>query len=75
MNFLSDLIMKILRWLYELAQSDIHSEDSKKDYALKKYLLDRVDDHERKLRVESDLRAQRGTSSSGGECKDKSVGS
>ena len=75
MNFLSDLIMKILRWLYELAQSDIHSEDSKKDYALKKYLLDRVDDHERKLRVESDLRAQRGTGPSGGAGENKSVGS
>lgn len=75
MNFLSDLIMKILRWLYELAQSDIHSEDSKKDYALKKYLLDRVDDHERKLRVESDLRAQRGASPSGGAGENKSVGS
>ena len=75
MNFLSDLIMKILRWLYELAQSDIHSEDSKKDYALKKYLLDRVDDHERKLRVESDLRAQRGAGEAGRERKDESVGS
>lgn len=75
MNFLSDLIMKILRWLYELAQSDIHSEDSKKDYALKKYLLDRVDDHERKLRVESDLRAQRTASTPSGEHKDESVGS
>lgn len=75
MNFLSDLIMKILRWLYELAQSDIHSEDSKKDYALKKYLLDRVDDHERKLRVESDLRAQRGTGEAGRAGENKSVGS
>lgn len=65
MNFLSDLILKILRWLYELAQSDIHSEDAKKDYALKKYLLDRIDAHERKLRVESDLRAQRAASPSG----------
>lgn len=66
MNFLSDLIMKLLRWFYELAQSDVKGQDAKKDADLKKHLLDRIDDHERKLLVESDLRAQRGTSSTGG---------
>lgn len=59
MNFLSDLIMKLLRWFYELAQSDVKGQDAKKDTDLKKHLLDRIDDHERKLLVESDLRAQR----------------
>lgn len=74
MNFLSDLIVKILRWLYELAQSDIHSEDAKKDYALKKHLLDRIDAHERELRVESDLRAQRRAGPSGRIGPSPSVG-
>jgi len=64
-NFLSDLIMKLLRWFYELAQSDVKGQDAKKDADLKKHLLDRIDDHERKLLVESDLRAQRRTGSTG----------
>jgi len=58
--------MRLLRWFYELSQKDTLQEDAKKDANLKKHLLDRIDDHERKLRVESDLRAQRGASPSGG---------
>ena len=54
--------MRLLRWFYELSQKDSLQEDAKKDDKLKKHLLDRINDHERKLRVESDLRAQRGTS-------------
>ena len=65
--------MKILRWLYELAQSDVKSEDAKKDDDLKKHLLDRIDAHEHKLRVESDLRAQRATCEAGGVGKDKGL--
>ena len=59
MSFLSDLVMKILRWFYELSQKDLTSQDAKKDDKLKQNLLDRVDAHERELLVESDLRAQR----------------
>jgi hypothetical protein len=59
MSFLSDLIMKLLRWFYELSQKDTPCEDAKKDDKLKKHLLARIDDHERKLLIESDLRAQR----------------
>ena len=59
MSFLSDLIMKLLRWFYELSQKDTLQEDAKKDDKLKQDLLARIDDHERKLLIESDLRAQR----------------
>jgi hypothetical protein len=59
MSFLSDLIMKLLRWFYELSQKDLPQEDAKKDDKLKQNLLARVDAHERELLVESDLRAKR----------------
>lgn len=59
MSFLSDLIMKLLRWFYELSQKDTPQEDAKKDDKLKQNLRARIDDHERKLLIESDLRAQR----------------
>lgn len=59
MSFLADLIMRLLRWFYELSQKDTPQEDAKKDDKLKQNLLARIDDHERKLLIESDLRAQR----------------
>ena len=59
MSFLSDLVMKLLRWFYELSQKDLTSQDANKDDKLKQNLLDRVDAHERELLIESDLRAQR----------------
>ena len=59
MSFLSDLVMKILRWFYELSQKDLTSQDAKKDDKLKQNLLDRVNAYGRELRVESDLRAKR----------------
>ena len=59
MSFLSDLVMKILRWFYELSQKDLTSQDAKKDDKLKQNLRARVDAHERELLVESDLRAER----------------
>ena len=59
MSFLSDLVMKLLRWFYELSQKDLTSQDAKKDDKLKQNLLARVDAYERELLVESDLRAQR----------------
>ena len=66
--------MKLLRWFYELAQSDVKGQDAKKDADLKKHLLDRIDAHERELRVESDLRAQRAASPSGRVGPSPSVG-
>ena len=59
MSFLSDLVMKLLRWFYELSQKDLTSQDAKKDDKLKQNLLDRVDAYERELLIESDLRAER----------------
>ena len=59
MSFLSDLVMKLLRWFYELSQKDLTSQDAKKDDKLKQNLLARVDAYERELLIESDLRAQR----------------
>lgn len=58
MSFLSDLVMKLLRWFYELSQKDLTSQDAKKDDKLKQNLLDRVNAHERELLVESDIRAK-----------------
>lgn len=75
MNFLSDLIMKLLRWFYELSQKDSLQEDAQNDDKLKKHLLDRIDASERELRVESDLRAQRAAGEAGGERKSESLGS
>jgi hypothetical protein len=74
MSFLSDLIMKLLRWFYELSQKDTLCEDAKKDDKLKQNLLARIDDHERKLLIESDLRAKRAASEIGREREVKSVG-
>ncbi len=59
MSFLSDLIMKLLRWFYELSQKDTPCEDAKKDDKLKQDLRARIDAHERELLIESDLRAKR----------------
>jgi len=59
MSFLSDLVMKLLRWFYELSQKDLTAQDAKKDDKLKQNLLDRVDAYERELLIESDLRAKR----------------
>jgi len=59
MSFLSDLVMKLLRWFYELSQKDLTSQDAQKDDKLKQNLLARVDAYERELLVESNLRAER----------------
>ena len=75
MNFLSDLIMKLLRWFYELSQKDLPQEDAQKDEKLRQDLRARIDAHERELLIESDLRAQRAAGEIGGERKSKSVGS
>ena len=56
MNFLADLVMKLVIWLHALTKQDISSEDAKKQSDLKSGLLDRVREHERELRESSDLR-------------------
>ena len=59
MNFLSDLVMKLVIWLHALTKQDISSEDAKKQPDLKRGLLDRVREHERELREQGDLRPPR----------------
>jgi len=54
MNFLADLVMKLVIWLHALTTKDISSEDAKKQPDLKRGLLDRVREHERELREQSD---------------------
>lgn len=59
MNFLADLVMKLVIWLYALTKQDVSSEDAKKQPDLKRGLLARIDEHERELREPSDLRPPR----------------
>ena len=59
MNFLADLVMKLVIWIHSLTTRDTTSEDAKKQPDLKRGLLDRVREHERKLREQSDLRPPR----------------
>jgi hypothetical protein len=73
-SFLSDLIMKLLRWFYELSQKDSISQDAQKDEKLRQDLRARIDAHERELLIESDLRAQRAASEIGRAGKSPSVG-
>ena len=69
MSFLSDLIMKLLRWFYELSQKDLSQEEAKKDDKLKQDLRTRIDAYERELLIEGDLRAKRAANEAGGEHK------
>ena len=59
MNFLADLVIKLVIWLHALTKQDVSSEDAKKQPDLKRGLLDRVRQHERELREPSDLRPPR----------------
>jgi hypothetical protein len=59
MNFLADLVMKLVIWLHALTKQDVSSEDAKKQPDLKRGLLARVREHERELREPSDLRPPR----------------
>ena len=59
MNFLADLVMKLVIWLHALTKQDVSSEDAKKQPDLKRGLLDRVREHERELREQGDLRSPR----------------
>jgi hypothetical protein len=59
MNFLADLVMKLVIWIHSLTTKDTTSEDAKKQPDLKRGLLDRVREHERELREQGDLRPPR----------------
>jgi len=59
MNFLADLVMKLVIWLHALTKQDVISEDAKKQPDLKRGLLARIDEHERELREPGDLRPPR----------------
>jgi hypothetical protein len=59
MNFLADLVMKLVIWLHSLTKQDTTSEDAKKQPDLKRGLLDRVREYERELREPGDLRPPR----------------
>lgn len=59
MNWLADLVMKLVVWLHALTKEDVTSEDAKKQPDLKRGLLDRIREHERELREPGDLRSKR----------------
>ena len=59
MNFLADLVMKLVIWLHALTKQDVSSEDAKNQPDLKRDLLTRIDEHERELREPGDLRPPR----------------
>jgi hypothetical protein len=59
MNFLADLVMKLVIWLHSLTTKDTTNEDAKKQSDLKRGLLDRVREHERELREPGNLRPPR----------------
>ena len=59
MNFLADLVMKLVIWLHALTKQDVTSEDAKNQPDLKRGLLARIDGHERELRKPGDLRPPR----------------
>ena len=59
MNFLADLVMKLVIWLHALTKKDVSSEDAKKQPDLKRGLLARIDEHERELREPGDLHPPR----------------
>ena len=59
MNFLADLVMKLVIWLHALTKKDVSSEDAKKQPDLKRGLLARIDEHERELHEPGDLRPPR----------------
>ena len=59
MNFLADLVMKLVIWFHALTTKDVESEDAKKQPDLKRGLLARIDEHECELREPGDLRPPR----------------
>ena len=66
MNWVEQLVKAVLEWLTKLAKTDVVSEDSKPNDALKNHLLDRISESER-LRESGDLRPPRATCETCGE--------
>jgi hypothetical protein len=66
MNWVEQVIKAVLEWLTRLAKTDVISEDSKPNDALKNHLLDRIAESER-LRESGDLRPPRPTCETCGE--------
>ena len=66
MNWVEQLVKAVLEWLTKLAKTDVVSEDSKPNDALKNHLLDRIAESER-LREPSDIRPPRPTCEACGE--------
>ena len=57
MNWIEQIVSAILKWFTSLVQSDKTSQDAKPQEDLKQALRDRIDDNERRMRVDqSDLR-------------------
>jgi hypothetical protein len=66
MNWVEQVIKALLEWLTKLAKTDVVSEDSKPNDALKNHLLDRIAESDR-LRESSDIRSTRPTCEACGE--------
>ena len=52
MNWLEQIVSAILKWFTSFVQSDKTSQDAKPQEDLKKALRDRIDDNERRMRVD-----------------------
>ena len=52
MNWIEQIVSAILKWFTSLVQSDKTSQDAKPQEDLKQVLRDRIDDNERRMRVD-----------------------
>ena len=52
MNWIEQIVLSFLKWFTALVQSDKTSQDAKPQDDLKKKLHDRIDDHERRMRID-----------------------
>ncbi len=66
MNWVEQVVKAVLEWLTRLAKTDVVSEDSKPNDALKNHLLDRITESER-LRESGDICSARPTCETCGE--------
>ncbi len=66
MTWVEQVVKAVLEWLTRLAKTDVVSEDSKPNDALKNHLLDRIAESER-LRESRDICPPRATCEACGE--------
>jgi hypothetical protein len=52
MNWIEQIVSAILKWFTSLVQSDKISQDAKPQEDLKQALHDRINDHERGVRID-----------------------